>query len=637
MRWIRWQGFVTFIAVLGLIAGFGWLFAEGLTKKLIENYGSDLAGAKVSVDRVELTLDPLAFNILNLEVTDSDNPMKNIVQLSSINAEVNGLRLLMGQVLVEQAELLEMEFNTDRATSGALTEKRRQGEDSSLDSAPSIADEAKEVLSDIKADLPSAEEILSRETLLTKTRQVELEIAYKEEKEKLKKLKLLIPTKSKIKSYEKRIRSATKGKINSIADFERRKAELKKVQAELKSDKKAIKSAQKQIKLSSVLLKEKIKALKAAPKADLERLKKKYDISGGGASNFAALMFGEQVGEWSRLALYWYEKVKPYIQSSDEDEVEGKDPERLAGRFVHFDIAEPIPDFLVRKAKVSAVLPVGRVEALLVDVTHQQEIINRPTRMTVKGNALDGIDKLDVTATFNHIAKSNPKDQLAYRMEGVALTKFELIGGSKMPITLDKAVAIVDGGVLYESDVFTATMNGAFNEAVFAGGASEGLGKALGTALKTINSFNLQGEAKGNLKDLNVSINSDLDKKIKSALKGQFAAKKDALEIKLKKKLNAEVTQFLSKYTDDLDGLSDSKDVDSAEKDIEELLEAKVDDYKAQLKRERKEKEEKLRKKAEKEKQEARKKLDEERRILDEKMAKEQRRLEEKLKDEFNL
>ena len=68
---------------------------------------------------------------------------------------------------------------------------------------------------------------MSRETLLTKTRQVELEIAYKEEKEKLKKLKLLIPTKSKIKSYEKRIRSATKGKINSIADFERRKAELK--------------------------------------------------------------------------------------------------------------------------------------------------------------------------------------------------------------------------------------------------------------------------------------------------------------------------------------------------------------------------------------------------------------------------
>jgi len=49
----------------------------------------------------------------------------------------------------------------------------------------------------------------------------------------------------------------------------------------------------------------------------LKKLKEKYQINAGGASNIAALLFGDQAGDWSKQAFYWYEK------SADKGDVYG--------------------------------------------------------------------------------------------------------------------------------------------------------------------------------------------------------------------------------------------------------------------------------------------------------------------------
>ena len=450
-----------------------------------------------------------------------------------------------------------------------------------------------------------------------------------------------LPDSAQLDSYKKRIKAVTTGKIKSIEDFNQRKAELKKIKTELKNDKEAIKLAKEVIKQSSRSLKEKLKALKSAPKEDFERLRAKYDISAGGASNFAALLFGDQAGEWSRQAFYWYEKIKPYIESDEDKAAENTEPKRLEGRFVHFKTDDPIPDFLIRKVAIGVVLPIGRVDAALVDITHQQEIINRPTRLRVNGEKLDGVDKLKMMGTFNHIQAGKGKDELAYSLTGVSVNNVKLIQSKKMPITLEQARAKVEGRLVYEKGVLTATLNSLFNDAKFSSGSTRGFGKALGDALQGINTFGLQGEAKGNLHELDISLHSDLDTKIKDALKGQFAARKRELELKLKNRLNEEARQYLAKYTDKLDGFSNSADIDTKQQEVENLLSAKVDDYKAQLERERKAKEEKIRQDVERKKEEARKKVEAEKaeakRVLDEKKAKQKRALEEKLKAKFKF
>ena len=68
-KWIRWPGFIVFIAAVVLIAGGSYLFSGSIVKKLLEHSSTDLLVARVDLDRVNLYVMPLCFPFYTLQVT----------------------------------------------------------------------------------------------------------------------------------------------------------------------------------------------------------------------------------------------------------------------------------------------------------------------------------------------------------------------------------------------------------------------------------------------------------------------------------------------------------------------------------------------------------------------------------------
>ena len=629
-KWIRWSGLAGFIFVSALIVCF-WLFAAGpLTKLAIESFGSRALGAKVDVADVSFGLNPMTITVSGVQLTDKDKPMENIVSFETAVANIEPFPLLLGKAIIPQLSLEGVATGTPRSESGAIKKtNKKQTETSSLaDSKPAANDTSAESKSQT---LPSADEILERESLLTEQAGDAFEKAYESHSQNIEQSLANLPTEDSIKQYEVQLNKLLTGKFKNLEDFKQRKRELDALRNQFKQDKQAIADAQQAIAQGKSDMKEKFNALKAAPKQDLNNIKSKYTLDGAGASNLTALLFGEDAGGYAQTTLEYYEKVRPLLvdEATQATKAELK-AKRLEGRFVQFETDRPQPDFWVKTLTFTMSLPqvgqpaqsLGDVAVNVLDITHQQDVINRPTLVKGKGVNLRNIESLTINGVLDH--RTSPgKDSFTLEVQNWQLNKVKLgLAGLRM----DNSVTDVSAkGVLIDGQL-SASGQARFNQATFSSKDRTMLAKEMVAALKTIDTFVVNGRAKGPLTDPSMSINSDLDKQLNSAFDQRIAQKQQELENKIKAKLNDKLMSYAGDYQAQLKSLNLTEGNLASKGDaLEKLGKQELSSYQDQLKAEAKAKAD-----AEKARAKAKAKADAER-----KRKELERKAKEKLKDLF--
>ena len=629
-KWIRWSGLAGFIIVSALIVCF-WLFAAGpLTKLAIESFGSRALGAKVDVADVSFGLNPMTITVSGVQLTDKDKPMENIVSFETAVANIEPFPLLLGKAIIPQLSLEGVATGTPRSESGAIKKtNKKQTEKSSLaDSKPAADDTSAEPKSQT---LPSADEILERESLLTEQAGDAFEKAYESHSQNIEQSLANLPTEDSIKQYEVQLNKLLTGKFKNLEDFKQRKRELDALRNQFKQDKQAIADAKQAIAQGKSDMKEKFNALKAAPKQDLNNIKSKYTLDGAGASNLTALLFGEDAGGYAQTTLEYYEKVRPLLvdEATQATKAELK-AKRLEGRFVQFETDRPQPDFWVKTLTFTMSLPqvgqpaqsLGDVAVNVLDITHQQDVINRPTLVKGKGVNLRNIESLTINGVLDH--RTSPgKDSFTLEVQNWQLNKVKLgLAGLRM----DNSVTDVSAkGVLIDGQL-SASGQARFNQATFSSKDRTMLAKEMVAALKTIDTFVVNGRAKGPLTDPSMSINSDLDKQLNSAFDQRIAQKQQELENKIKAKLNDKLMSYAGDYQAQLKSLNLTEGNLASKGDaLEKLGKQELSSYQDQLKAEAKAKAD-----AEKARAKAKAKADAER-----KRKELERKAKEKLKDLF--
>lgn len=600
-KWLRWQGALGFIVITSLLLSIGWFFLDNWIHYAIESQGENLVGAKVELEEVNTTLSPLGVELVNLQVADPDEPFQNMVQIGAIRSHLDPLYLLMGQAIFDEAEILGVQFGTERKTSGALPLPKKKKD---TVEEKSIVDKA---LDEAGIEPPSVDSILEKEELTTQIKAEALETLYQQCEKIAKDAQNTIPDKKRLKQYEDRLQAIVKGKIESVADFKQRKQDLKKLKVEIQSIKTQIEASKEKLLACRSNFNTELKALRNAPKEDVKRIKDKYQFSDQGASNFARLLFGDTVEKWLDEAWAWYEKLAPVLLESDaEEEV----IERSVGRNIHYPGVNPLPDFLIRKSKVSLILPYGEFEAELNDITHQQDILGRPTTLTMTGKELADFDSFILKGQFDRRIKGEAKDSLQLKVEGLKVSDAKLVSLKGNDIRLAEAKAVLNAEATYHKRELQFSNKMDFSNARFEGGGDTGIGKQLGLALASIKTFNLKASASGPLNDLDIDLKSNLDKKIGDAISTQVKQKQKELEEELEQKINAQLAGYLKKndidsgkFNVDVNNLSAS--MDKNKKQLEDLLESEVADYEAQKKKELEEKKaaekERLKRKADEE------------------------------------
>ena len=545
-QWIRWSGLLGFIAIIALLV-VGWMFVAGpLIKYSIETFGSKAANAKVEVEDVSLSFAPMGIEITGLQVANADKPMENIFQFDRAVADLEFLPLLLGKGIVNEVVLSGVAFSTPRQSSGALLDDR----DDDAEKTSSAKNESFINPDSINQALPSADELLAREPLLTEQRGRAFQQSFKTIKTDSDNAIAALPGNEDFAAYEDEFNRLTSGKFDSVEDFQQRKKEFDALKKRIKKDQKAISEASKVIANGKETLQGQWSGLQAAPGEDFSNLKSKYKLDGAGVANLSRLLFGDQVGEWSQKGLYWYEKVSPFLVSDDGGEKESEEEKikRTQGRFIHFETDRPLPDLLIRQAQLAVQLEVGEVGVQVFDITHQQAVIGRPIRIIAKGNALKSIESLAINGTLDRRV-SPGKDTFDLSLQGMALNNYDV---GAMGLKLDRSQLNVVGDAELISGEINANTVADFSQAQFSSKDKTLVAIETTKALAKIDRFDIRATAKGKLKAPGVDIKSNLDTQLSEAFNKRLKEKQQELEVKLKEGLNEKLLSYAGDYKDQL-------------------------------------------------------------------------------------
>ena len=562
-RWIRWSGLAGFI-VLSAVLVLGWIFAAGpIIKYSIETFGSQAAKAKVEVENISLTFDPFGIEIQGLQVANAEKPMENLVQVERAVADIELLPLLLGKGIINEVALTGMAFSTARKTSGALDKEEVSAADSRDGDAAGDENKSTEVAEnkagDIKSGqaLPTADELLAREPLLTEQRGKAFKQSFDSIKVESDKAIAALPDAKALASYEDDFNRITSGRFDSIKDFQQRKKEFDALKKRIKEDKKAIEKAKKVLAAGKKDLQGQWSGLQSAPSEDFDNLKGKYKLDAGGVANLSRLLLGDQVGEWSEEGLYWYEKIRPFLISDEETVPEDAEYVRPEGRFVHFATDRPLPDLLIREVKLALQLAsseteLGEVAVTVYDITHQQEVIGRPTRIIAQSQGLKDIKSLRLNGTLDH-REAPGKDSFDLNIQGMILKNYDV---GAMGLKLNHSQINVTGQAELISGVIAAQSVAQFNQAKFSSKDRTQVAVEMSKALAKVNSFDIKASAKGELTSPKVSISSNLDSQLNSAFNQRLKEKQKELEKQLEKKLNDKLLSYAGGYKDQLKAMN---------------------------------------------------------------------------------
>lgn len=557
-QWIRWSGLIGFIAISAILV-LGWLFAAGpLIKYSIETFGSKAAKAKVEVADVSLTFEPFGIEITGVQVASAENPMENVLQFDRAVADIELLPLLLGKGIVNEVALSGVAFSTPRQTSGELSKAEATIDETEDDAKEDTGKEKTAIGESVSQALPSADELLAREPLLTEQRGRKFQQSVTTIKEESNQAIAALPDSKAFDSYEDEFKRLTSGKFDSVEDFKQRKKEFDALKKRIKQDQKAISKAKTVLSEGQKNLRQQWADLKGAPGEDFANLKGKYKLDGAGIANLSRLMFGDSVGEWSQEGLYWYEKIRPFLVSDDSDKDEATAEEakkaRAKGRFIHFDTDRPLPDLLVRKVHLMVKLPevenqpLGDVAIRVYNITHQQAVINKPITLIAKGQNLNNIQSIDLNGTLDY--RTSPgKDVFDLAVKGVGLKNYNI---GAMGLKLDRSQIDIIGQAELVAGNIDASSKAMFSKAAFSSKDKTLLAKEMAIALQKIDRFDIDASATGKLKAPKVGISSNLDSKLSTAFNQRIKEKQQELEKQLKNKLNDKLLAYAGDYQEQL-------------------------------------------------------------------------------------
>lgn len=609
-----------------LVAAFmivGFVFAnfymDSFVKSNIESIGSDIAGAKVSLDSIDISIKKQSVTIKGLQVADRKAPMTNIMQLASMNFDFSLPDLLMGSLIIENVSVDTPLFGTKRQTSGALPQQDKRAKRGPKEPEGVLTKKAKSVagaaadkvkakaeeLADAKTGgltselkkgvdwnryLPStkdmenfdASKLVNSETMAS-IRKLEETSKFAEGRD--------IYWKDRYKQLEGEYKLLKKGappanKTGEVVKYLKRLDDFSK---ELKAGKKEFRSDIKRLEAAG----KKIKRLK---NQDLKNALNIPGLASGNISQISQSLFEEIYRDKIEALLDRFGIYKSALEelksSGDEDE----EKKRMQGETVHYPLRNPLPRFHLKKATFNIAADARKgnwFSGLVKDVTSDPLLTGKATTVDLEAGAESYPGALfsvrgkaeypgKVPLYSVNIEGKNISTKLAAESLGKG-SPLAIKGGSlqlKSQFSLEGDRIKSDFIIALEDIEMSARRDGLKD-------VDPALLRLLDDSVKEVSTISLKGEARGTTDKMKVRISSDLDKILEKVFAKMVAAAGKEMEVRIREELNKEIEKKLP-------GLQSMLKDDSGNfKSLEDAL-------KAELKKEKKKSRKKLQNEVEK-------------------------------------
>lgn len=564
-KWVRWQGLILFAIILLLICGFWFFLADLLVKRLIERTGTQMVGAKVELDKANLSLFPLGLTLQRLQVTNPDEPMRNAVEVARLACQLDGLNLLRRKIIIEEMGLEGVRLGTPRTHSGAIsqTEKKEARGKKPAMKLPSIEFPS--------FDLPSVEKILQKEELKTLKLAESFQKEMAAEKENWQKRVAELPDQKNVDDYRNRlakIQSATKGGIGGIAGG---LGDALALQQEIEKDIDRIREMQEELTGKMSSWKDQAAKLEKAPLEDIQRLKNKYSPSGTNIGNFTRLLLEGKTQDWIETALFWWEKLNPVLERTKErkGKVEIVQPIRGKGVDVRYPETQPWPEFLIRLLKVSLALDMGDMTGRVEDITTDPDILGRPLKFSFSGEKMKLASLVKVEGVIDRVSPARASDKFKALIQGYQIKDMNLSSIPNLPLQLTGGIANLDLTGELRKETIDADLKVTLNSTQLELPKKEGANpvmSAVSSALSDISNFSIKAKVNGPLENYRLEVSSDLTDQVRNALQSQLRKFTSQFEGELSSAVLAKVGPPLQGAKSGLGGM------DGIQKELEKRL-----------------------------------------------------------------
>ena len=548
-------------SILKWVAGFFvllfvvyFVFANSIIKAVLESKLGESYGAEVNIDDFDHTLFPTTVTITGISLTNPTKPSHNQVFVGTANADVELAPLLKDQVIVNNLNLLEVQFDTERASPGEVYR------------VPERSLSFDEIKAKAKDAVPSVDELLARNPLKTTAAVEQARATYETYGEGLKADYEALPDKSRIDYYKTQVEQLKNTDFKDPQALVQAKSAFDKLKEEMMADKAMISDFTEKASTAKTALSESVRALKNAPKEDYALLKGVIAGDQAALSQVTYFVFGDKAAEYTEYLMAAMQIVMPLIQGEEKSEAPAD-----------------IPSILVKEANVSVLWQNESITSKWNNITNVHEVFGNPTTFTIEaaGNMLK-----EFTSSGEFWIDGNGVDaSQVWQLAGVNMQNIPFSGNEALNAVLKTALMKTNGSMKVTDNMLSGTGEVDLQQLVMEATGTSDITSAIASALQTLTSLNMTMLLDGTLSNPGFNLKSDLDNKLAKAALGQLTASQQDKLDELNSKLNSMIgnqQSLLSGELVDVNSMISAAQGDSAA--LQELLQAQLNNVVEQQK-----------------------------------------------------
>ncbi|MDH5643008.1 MAG: TIGR03545 family protein [Gemmatimonadota bacterium] len=434
-RVLRLKAIVPLGLLLALSTAASAMFMDKIVEQAIEAVGTDIVGAKVELDGVEIDLAGGSVRLMGLQVTNPDSPMANLFQAEEIVADIDPVPLLEKKILVDTLAVRGLRFDTPRETSGAVERpaeqtglirrridqwaQRVQVPAFSLDGLTGTVDVA--ALNPDNLATPRAAAALSGAIDSSRTVWTE-ELASLDPQPAIDSGRALVERLSGASLISLGVRGAAQSldqARRTLSEIDRVRGGVQELEADVTN---GVDSFGRQVR-----------GLADARNQDIAAALSALSIPSLDAPDISPALFGEVALARLKPVLYWLQVAEEYLPPGlDPRRRPGPNRARAPGSTVEFPKESEYAGFAVRVAEIDFALEEGPAEGnytmLLNDLSSAPAVHGRPLQVAVgRQGGTTGPSSIRAHAVFDHISEIS-RDSIGVGLAGVGLPSFVLPG-----------------------------------------------------------------------------------------------------------------------------------------------------------------------------------------------------------------
>ncbi len=593
---IRWEAIIPFSIVLALFwAYFHFLFDYNL-RKVLELGGYYVIGAEVDIRSLETSFWKGTLRIQGVELTDSEKPTHNMVEIGDIRFGVLWDGLLRAKLVINEMATENIQIGTIRKTPGKVKPIEKQdpnqpgfieteGEklkNKALDQTQEKYNE--NVLGDLASILggTSGDDQLGKieGSLESKAKIQELDKAFKEKSKAWETRFKTLPQGKEIQALGDRLSKVKTKDFKTPQELTESLKQFDEIIKEADQKYQAVQTAGNDLNSDYKNLDQGLKDLDAMVKKDIQDLETRFKIPKLDAKSISQGLFRPYIqpylNKFNKYKAMADKYMPPNLKKKNKDEPETNIQPRPRAKGVSYEFGRQnsYPLFWIKKILVSSQAGVsaqaGNIEGLITDVTSNQVLTGKPTVATLKGGfPADEIAdfklmvSLDNTKTLSEIifnlgvgsypvagrpVVQSPDVSLAFAKAAASLTaQGSLVGLRELKFNLSNSLNAVKFDVQAKNETVGEILKGIFDG---------------------IPVVNVNADISGTLPNFKADISSNLGSEIQKGFEKQVQKKIDEARQKIqafvnesigkeKAKLESEIAKFKSQFQGEIKKVQD--------------------------------------------------------------------------------